>query len=889
MYLKHFLATWALLLSIILASAQQTFTINGVVKDSLAVPLDVATIAIVTKNGSGLAFTNTNQQGVFSCKLQTNDNSLSIKVTAMGYEQKIVPISSYTSQSYTIILKKKVNLLKEIKVTSLKKVSLVSDTLIYNVKAFKEQNDRVIADLIGRLPGIKIDDKGAISYNGKPISKVYLDGDNLLDGRYKLATNNVPVNAVEQVQVIERDQPIKALNGYTVTNNVALNLKLTDSARAITINTGHVGLGNKAYTGEFNNMFFKTKIKSINNLKANNLGDNLESENADIGVSYNNEAMLKTTTRFLSVASSETPSLDEKYYLMNNDYAGNINVFLKLKADWTLRFNLATLQLKRKYNFNNSVNYFLNQDTIRYTEIQNHLHTLEQWQIQNQVEKNSNTIYVKSLTKLDMPKWKKDGSTIQNEQLLEQNLPTSYLSVSNETNVIKALGINNIVQYNSLVQYYSANERLNVMPGLYQDMINNGENYLSLEQQVQTKNIFINQSATYKTKFNKFILSAAIGLSYDANKLVSNLYRTDSLSDVAAVGDGFKNDVKFNNLGLFGRASATYLLEKGAIIAEATPTLSFIDFNGKTNIINKENRYFLLNPAIDFRKNLGRYSEISFRYAKQTTFGEVADIYPGSILTNYREFNFNQTTLPKTDINSANIRFGFRKPLAMLFYNFNVGYDRTQQNFINSFIIDNGLTKSTAINFNNIAKKYALGGNISKYLYFASLNVSANASGSLQQGFNFYNNEILPFTVKNIATTLTARKKIFNKITVSVSGEWARVINEQKTLYGKITNTTHIEKLKAIWQHQLNQTLSYNLTYSYTSYKQQLQQAVQNNFLDMTVKFAPLKLKSFFELQCINLINQNNYRQLNSTSNQLMVFDVPLRARTFLLKYTFSF
>jgi len=883
------LATWGLSLSIILASAQQTITINGVVKDSLAVPLDVATIAIVTKNGSGLAFTNTNQQGVFSCKLQTNDNSLSIKVTAMGYEQKIVPISSYTSQPYTIILKKKVNLLKEVEVTSLKKVSLVSDTLIYNVKAFKEQNDRVIADLIGRLPGIKIDDKGAISYNGKPISKVYLDGDNLLDGRYKLATNNVPVNAVEQVQVIERDQPIKALNGYTATNNVALNLKLTDSARAITINTGHAGLGNSAYSGEFNNMFFKSKNKSINNLKANNIGENLEHENADVGVSSNNETILKKAAPFLSITSSEPPSLDEKYYLMNNDFAGNINALFKLKSDWTLRMNVATLQLKRRYNFNNSVNYFLNRDTVRYTEIQNHLHRLNQWQIQSQIEKNSNAIYVKSLTKLDLPTWKKNGSTMQTDQELTQDLPTQYLSVSNETVVIKALGINNILQYNGLMQYYKLNERLETAPGLHENIINNNKSYLFLAQQTQTKNTFIDQAITFKTKFDKFILSTAIGLSYNGNLLTSNLYKTDSLHVTSAVGDRFKNDVIFNNLGLLGKASATYLLKKGVIIAEVTPTFNFIDYNSKTDIIYKKNRYFSLNPSIDFRKNLGRYSEINFRYLKQTTFGEAEDIYPESILVNYREFNFNETPLPITNNNSANVRFSYRKPLAMFFYNLNLGYDKTQQNFINSFEIDNGLTKSTAINFKNTAKKYALGGSISKYLYFASLNIMANANTSLQRGFNFYNNEILPFNVKSIATALTIRKKIFNKITASVSGELSRFINEQSTVNGKTVNTTNIEKLKSTWQHQLNQKLSYNVAYNFTLYKQKLQQPMHNVFLDINVKYAPTKWKSFFEFQCLNLITQKVYKQINSTSNQLLIFDIPLRDRTFLLKYSFTF
>lgn len=889
MYLKRFLSGFCLLVATASSWAQQAVTVSGWVKDSIATPVNSATISIITKKGAGKAFTVTNHEGYFSCTFPRHSDTLAIRVSAIGYEPVNASLNQNSSQPYHITIKKKLILLQDVKVTALKKISLVSDTLMYNVKAFKDQNDRVIAEVISRLPGIKIDEKGVISYNGKSISKVYLDGDNLLDGRYRLATNNVPVDAVEQVQVIERDQPIKALNGYTVTNNVALNLKLTDSARAVTINTGHLGAGNKAYTAEFNNMFFKSKIKSINNLKANNMGVNLESENADIGVSYNNEIRPKSPTQFLSAVSSESPSLEEKYYLMNNDNAGNINVFLKLKADWTLRFNVSTLHLKRKYNFNNSLNYFLGLDTIRYNEIQNHVHKLNQWQIQNQIEKNSHNIYVKSVTKLDLPKWEKSGTTVQNQQTIEQHLPTDYLSLSNETNVIKVLGINNIIQYNSLIQYYSANERLSVFPGLHADMVNNGQRYLSLSQQVQTKNLFFNQSASFKTKFDEFIFSAEAGLSCEGNRLTSDLYRIDTVGQIKSIGPAFQNDVTFNHLGLYSKVMATYLLNRGALIAEAAPTLSLINFNGRTNMVSDKNSYFLFNPAIDFRKNLGRYTEISFRYAKQTTFGEVADIYPGSILTNYRSFNFNQTTLPKTDNHSANLRFSYRKPLTMLFYNFNVGYDRTQQNFIDSYNIDSGLTNSAALNFNNTSQKYSLSGNIAKYVYFAALNISANVNSNLQQGFNFYNNEITPFTVKSITTSLSIRKKILNRVNVSVSGEAAWVLNEQKTVIDNLTNITRAEKLKAIWQHSLNQEFSYSLLYSYSSYKQEPQQPVRNNFLDATIKFVPTKSKNFFEIECINLFNQNQYRQLNSTSNQLLVFDVPLRARTFLVKYTFSF
>ncbi|WP_316805283.1 carboxypeptidase-like regulatory domain-containing protein [Pedobacter nototheniae] len=890
MYKKSLFLFLTLLFSTLLLFAQNLVIVNGIVKDSIGNPVATASVTIISESGSGITFAKTNQQGSFSCKFQSSTEKLSIKVSSLGYQQAIVRLVQTGNETYVITLKKAVNLLKEVTIKSNSKISLSSDTLKYNVKAFRDQNDRVIADLINKLPGIQIDEKGTISYNGKRISNVYIDGDNLLDGKYGIATKSVPVDAVEQVQVIERDQPIKALNGYVVTNNVSLNLKLTDSARTITINTGHAGLGNKAYSAELNNLIFKKKVKSINNLKANNIGQDLLGENANLGTSFNNEVSLKTAQPYLSMEGGTQPSLSDKYYLMNNDYAGNLNTLFKLKSDWGLRLNFSSLQLKRKYNYSNFVNYFLpNADTISYQELQDNIYTLNQWQFQAQIEKNSNSVYLKSITKLDIPKWNRAGNSALNGLNFSQSQPAHYLSVSNETSVVKALGTDHILQYNSVVQYYKMNESLTISPGIQEDIVNDSIGYLKLDQQVYTKNIFINQSATYKLKFNQFILSTALGISFERNKLNSNLYKTDSTNVTSPVGSLFKNDVNFIRLSPFAKALLTYLLPKGSLIIETSPSFDVIDYYSAEKSSSTKNKYFLINPIIEFRKNTGRYGELNFRYSKQTVFGQINEIYPGTILVNYREFNFNETPLPKTDLISFGARYAYRKPLKMLFYNLNFNFTRTKQNFINSYIIESGLTKVIAVDFRNKADKFTLNGSLSKYLFFLETNVSVSGSFGLQKGNSYYNNEITPFDAYDINFSITARKKIFSKATLSVTGEMAKFINQQKTILNTVNNETKINKLKAEWQHNLNSKISYTLSYSFTSYRQSLQQTVRNHFLDLNVKYAPTKWKSSFEFQCINLMNQNLYQQINSSSNQLSVFQIPLRERTFLLKYSFSF
>ncbi|WP_316795235.1 carboxypeptidase-like regulatory domain-containing protein [Pedobacter agri] len=873
----------------VLLFAQNSLSISGSVKDSIGNPIASASVAVVNQNGAGITFSTTNDKGLFKCDFQSSNENYFIKVTAIGFQLFSKTIEQKHGQHLSVMLKQTSYKLAEVTIKSNNKISLSSDTLKYSVKGFQESNDRVIGDVINRLPGIKVDENGAISYNGKRITNVYIDGDNLLDGRYKMATNNVPVGAVEQVQVIERDQPIKALNGYVSSNNVSLNIKLTDSARTMMVNSGYVGAGNKAYTGELNNLIFDKKIKAINTFKANNIGENLEAEQASLGQTFNNEISLKMPQTFLSMESENLPNMKEKYYLLNNDNSGSLNALVKLKADWGLRLNLSTLQLKRKYQYNNAVNYFLgNADTIRFNETQDNVYKLNQWHAEAQLEKNSKSIYLKNITKFEIPKWNRNGNTIQNEKGFGQSQPTNQLSISNETSVVKALGVNNILQYNGLVQYYKVEENLNITPGIQKGIVNNGIDYLSLNQQASTKNLFVNQSATFKTKFNRFVLSAAAGISYEQNQLLSNLYKTDSTNNTVLVGNQFKNDVIFDQLGLYAKISALYLLEKGSINVEASPTFSNINYTDSDRGSSNKNNYFLLNPIIEFKKILGKYSELNGRFAQQTQFGQVNDIYNGGILVNYRQFNVNNRPLPKTDITNFNVRYAYRKPIKMLFYNFIFSYDKTRQNFINSFTIDSGLTESIAIDFQNKTHQYSLSGNISKYVFPLELNFSANGSLRMQKGNSFYNEEITPFKTYQMSTGFSLRKKLLSKITISIVGDLSKSINKQESLSGIITNETANEKIKGEWLQNLSEEISYSVSYNFVSYRQSLHQPVRNQFLDLNLKFAPTHWKSFFEFQCINLMDQQNYQQINSTANQLSVYQMPLRPRTFLIKYFFT-
>lgn len=93
------------------------------------------------------------------------------------------------------------------------------------------------------MPGIAINEDGSIEYQGKKINKFYIEGMDLLGGKYTQASENIDVDKVKKIQVFERHQPIKALKNTNFSEQAALNIVLGDSAKNVWTHTIDLAVG----------------------------------------------------------------------------------------------------------------------------------------------------------------------------------------------------------------------------------------------------------------------------------------------------------------------------------------------------------------------------------------------------------------------------------------------------------------------------------------------------------------------------------------------------------------------------------------------------------------------------------------------------------------------
>ena len=205
----------------------QNIRFEGTIKDSTGVGLDMANIMAVNQETKAMdAYAISNETGKFSLVLKTN-TKYTIKASYIGFQSYEKSVTTGTTNiNYTITLKEGTQL-KELEIVYEMPVSISGDTIIYNADSFKNGTERKLEDVLKKLPGVEVNKDGEIEVEGKKVQKIMVEGKDFFDGDTKLATKNIPADALEKIQVLRNYNEVSNLKGLENNEeNVAINIKL---------------------------------------------------------------------------------------------------------------------------------------------------------------------------------------------------------------------------------------------------------------------------------------------------------------------------------------------------------------------------------------------------------------------------------------------------------------------------------------------------------------------------------------------------------------------------------------------------------------------------------------------------------------------------------------
>ena len=607
------LVLYLLFVFVAVGSMAQVNVSGTVVDKESNEPLPGAPVIIKGADGKIKKFASSKADGNFALTIPSADGCL-LEIAMMNFAKQSIPIDS-ASFPLTVYMVPSATLLKEVTVKA-DRIREQGDTIAYNVGSFAQQQDRSIGDVLKRMPGIDVADNGKIQYQGEDINKFYIEGSDLLGGKYGLANTGISHEDVGAVEVMENHQPMQVLSGISFSDKAAINLKLKNKAKATWTFHGDAGGGwswqpeGAIWDGELFAMAAMPDFQNITTLRTNNTGENLASSNTDFFADSRQTGL----GHYVGVGLPEVPSLSDKRTLFNRSFLVSTNNLWKLRSG-ELKANIDYSFNRLTADASNITTYFLDDGNRIITENRSgteHTHSLSGKFI---YELNQKTAFINNTLQTNID-WN-DVSVATTGSLpngQSAKLPDYY--ISNKFKMIKRFKGNHLVTFQIENKWESLPQTLNL------DM--NRERF---SQHISDRAFYTHESAAYAFNIKGVTLSLEGGIKGYLRSMDSQLPELpEELPGMT------ENVVNTNYLTLYATPKFEYWMRR--VNLSLNLPVSYAHYSFDKAIANHDEVYF--SPSLSFNwKPNNRFSG-TLRGDLGRSPMNLNLIHPGLIMTDYR-------------------------------------------------------------------------------------------------------------------------------------------------------------------------------------------------------------------------------------------------------------
>ena len=319
--------------------AQETVLVfKGAVTDANGKGIANVLCKALNAKDSLLAYSISQSDGQYT--LQCKEQPVKLSFAKMGFATQYIQVEK-DKLRYDVQLIEKSYAIDEV-VVKADPITRKKDTLNYHVESFRQKEDYSIEDVLKHMPGIEVLPSGQIMYQGSSINKVNIEGLDLMGDQYNQATQNMPAEAVSTIQVMENNQPIRALEGKVHNNRATLNIKLKKNYKMRPFGDAEVGVGGTpvVWDGSLTGIQVARKNQLLFTGALNNRGASLRSLQSGMSNFTGIYTQEPLPAPFLYSATNRRPPISPLYYLNNRSYFAGVNYLHAFTPYSTLRFNL---------------------------------------------------------------------------------------------------------------------------------------------------------------------------------------------------------------------------------------------------------------------------------------------------------------------------------------------------------------------------------------------------------------------------------------------------------------------------------------------------------------------------------------------------------------------
>jgi hypothetical protein len=829
-------------------------------------------------NTSLIAFAVSDEQGNFHTNVKADSDSLFVKVSSVNYRNENKHIIN-ASQTLQFQLTEDAKQLEGISVFA-SPITKRGDTLSYLVSSFAKSEDRAIDDVLRRMPGIEVTENGQILYQGTAINKFYVEGLDLMEGRYGLVTKNLPKGSVSAVEILENHQPLRMLDGKVESQQAALNLKIKKGVT--TTGKAQLGAGFSPFLWDVNitPMTFTKNFQVVTSLQSNNTGNDVSQQLKVFTFDELKRSSERPSERveILNILSATPPEIKPERYLDNNIFLINFNGLQRLNSDFRLRSNIYYT-----YDYKQSASslirtMFTPTDTLQFSEIMdNQLHTSNLYAKFN-LNRNVKNNYLNNDFKIQSS-WDKRSGLINSEgEKIVQTLSSPLKSISNELRSYNPIG-KHILEFQSYISFDDSPHSLAVSPGQFKDILNNGDPYALVIQEVDLKRFYTDNSAGLVFGIKRLTISPRLGITYQQQKLLSNIFIDNNQVEIKLAPE-YSNNLETKSTNAYLLNDIEYKLRKLTIQG----TIAFNEQYVNAIYLNPDQGQklskFFNNNRISVTYDINGFWNLKGSWAYNKRLSNFDDIHRGFILKNYR--NLSQNMVPFSTISTQQLSssLSYRNQIISFFNTFSYLYLISQTNNTNNNLILSDGSSVVLTEFQpRTTNTHYLQVYSSKFFSKTKTTLSLHINYMQQLGKSVVNNELFSTTNKiilvkpEIAIRITQWMNLEYNIDANNIFTYVETVKKSKVTLAKHNLNFFIFPVK-------NQLI--NLTAEYYNHNN-----MNNLFVDLLYRYSFVKKKIDAEVKFNNIFNSRTYTSY--LANAYSVFETTYLLRPFQVIFSVKF
>jgi len=752
--------------------------LQGVVRDSLGTPLELANVIAINKQSSALeSFGVTTEDGKFMLSLSKNQ-TYNMQVSYIGmktYEEEITTQNIDITRDFNLRLD---NSLDAIELSYEMPVTVRGDTLIYNADSFTNGSERKLEDVLKNLPGVEVNEDGQIEVEGKVVNKLMVNGKDFFDGDTKLASKNIPSKAVDKIQVLRNYSEVSQLSGVTNNqDNVAINIKLKEGKENFWFGTVTAGGGvseeDELYIAQPKLFYYSPKF-SLNFIgDLNNTGETALSRRDIRGFGGGFRAPSNTSgtsinlgDNSLNFLTNQTNALEVKNQLGATNFSYSPNQELDITGFAILNSNRVTSKEISFVQYTDS-DLGIPDETTQQTSTQRSdqgllkLSASFQPNFENQLEYDIlGRISKDEQTQTEISSVV--GSTQQVEEVNPYSITQSlkYYYTLNETNIfaLEAQYLNKDEDpfYNVLLGNDPSNNNLAPEEQDAYDStaaalgLNQGLNNYDLNQNRRIKSNQLDAKLDYyniiNNKSNINLTLGSIISRQDFNSTIFQFIENGTFFEPTPTFNAGRaiNDTQYDFSDLY--LGVHYRFKAG--IFTITPGFSVHAYSNKNTQFGEQygEDFFRFLPDFETRIQLKKSESLTFNYNMKNQFTDVTKLAEGIILNSFNNIQYGNPELQNALSHNLSLfyrsfnLFNYTNVFARVAYSKNIDQIRSLTDFENvirtSTYFNSGFADETVSAFGRLQRSFGkIRGSLNVNFNYSKINQFVQGRQSVNEGF----------------------------------------------------------------------------------------------------------------------------------------------------------